>query len=462
MKRLLTKLPLPARRPGATVKRLDWLSPMAERLAAGAILLGLVLMFLLVRISPEGPAPAHLTSLSDLRDLAGGNYAAARTGTLTASVTAVDVLEVLGASPVEAAAAATALREVAPARGQRLRAGVALTAWFETAPDGTERLTGVSAKLNPTSTLMASRLSDNRFQGSVLTARTTTVLHRVAGEIETSLADAVLAAGGSRAQAEAMAGLYPEDPELARGGRPGERFDMVVEMIADERGNFLEAGDLVFAAFNGKQASGSWYRFTPEDTGLPEFYDKHGAAGDEFLLRDPVRGAPITSGFGTRVHPITGDMVLHAGIDFRAPVGTPIRAAGSGLITDMRWGEGYGWFVRIRHERGYETVYAHLSGFAEKLTPGRTVMRGDVIGYVGDTGSTTGPHLHFEVLRNGFYVNPMTLALPTGRDLSRDPQVLAAFEAQRNMIDTLRGAEPAPPVQTAGRASSVRFASARP
>ncbi|MFN7054609.1 M23 family metallopeptidase [Hyphomonas sp.] len=475
MHRLLAKLKGRFSGPAAAaVQRIGGLSPLAERAAAVAILTGLVLLFAFVRAYPATPAPTPLTALADNRDVTGGNPAIARTATLTASVSAADVFEILGAAPHDAAAAATALREAAPTRGERLRAGTPLTAWFEPGPGGADRLTGVSARVSPTSTLMASRRADGRFQASVLTARTETVLQRLTGEIDTSLTEAVLAAGGSRAQAEMLAALYPEDPELARGGRPGERFDIVVEMIADERGNILEPGDLVFAAFNGEVTAGSWYRFTPADTGLPEFYDRHGAAGDEFLSRDPVRGAPITSGFGNRIHPITGDYVLHAGIDFRAPIGTPVRAAGSGLVTDMRWGEGYGWFIRIRHERGYETVYAHLSGFAPKLTPGRTVMRGDLIGYVGDSGSTTGAHLHYEVLRNGFYVNPASLALPSGRDLSRDAEILKAFAEQRDMIDTLRGADipayaEAEPEETLTRAptraerreTAVRLASTR-
>ena len=147
-------------------------------------------------------------------------------------------------------------------------------------------------------------------------------------------------------------------------------------------------------------------------------------------------------------------MLLHAGLDFRAPIGTPIRAAGSGLVTDMRWGDGYGWFVRIQHERGYETVYAHMSGFAEGLTPGRTVMRGDVIGFVGSTGSSTGAHLHYEVLRNGFYVNPVTLALPTGRDLTEEMSVFAAFEAYRDTIDAFRNQAPGGQLFAASSAAS--------
>lgn len=420
------------------VRRLDMTSRTAERIGGGAVILIILALFLLVRAEPETLKPLSLLQINDLRAEAGQTATVTRNGTVTASVSAMDVLEVLGASPEDATAAAVALREASPTRGQRLRPGTTLSAWFETGKDGTERLAGVSAKLSPKATLVVSRRADGRFQANLLSARTTTVLHRVAGRIDTTLADAIIAGGGTRQHADMFAGLFPEDPALAKGGRKGERFDAVIEVVADERGNFLETGDLVFAAFNGKEASGSWYRFTPEDTGLPEFFSRSGVAGEEFLLRDPVRGGEMSSGFGNRMHPITGEMLLHAGIDFRAPVGTPIRAAGSGLVTDMRYGEGYGWFVRIRHERGYETVYAHMSGFAEKLTPGRTVMRGEVIGYVGSTGSSTGAHLHYEVLRNGFYVNPETLALPTGRDISGNKAVLAAFEAQRDAIDAFR------------------------
>lgn len=443
----------------AAVKRLDMSARTAERLGAGAVLLCMLALFVLVKAEPDTLSPAGRLFVNDLRGEAGQAPAVTRNGTVTPSVSTVDVLEVLGASADDAAAAAAALRDASPTRGQRLRAGTPLSAWFEAGPEGIERLAGVSAKLNPTTTLVASRNGDGGFTGNRLSARTTTVLHRLAGRIDTTLSDAIIENGGTRQHAEMFAALFPEDPALAKGGRKGERFDAVIEVIADERGNFLEAGDLVFAAFNGKQASGSWYRFTPEDTGMPEFYSRSGIAGDEFLLRDPVRGAMINSGFGNRLHPITGELLLHAGVDFPAPSGTPIRAAGSGLVTDMRWGEGYGWFVRIRHERGYETVYAHMSGFAEGLTPGRTLMRGDVIGYVGSTGSSTGAHLHYEVLRNGFYVNPVTLALPTGRDLSGDKAVFAAFETQRDTIDTFRN-------QTAGgqlfaaTGSATRMASA--
>lgn len=424
----------------AMVRRLEPRYVWLERLGAAVVLAAIVSLFFVVRAEPKPPPPETFAAI-DFRDSTPAGATSARTGRITANVATADALEVLGASAEQASAVAGALRAAAPSRNARLRPGSPFVAWFDDG-DGQSApvLTGVSIRIDPKTTLAATRREDGTYFASVLSAKTSIALHRISGEIGTTLADALQAEGGTRAHAETFASLFPEDPALAQGGRQGERFDVVVEMIADERGNFLEAGDLVFAAFNGEKAAGSWYRFTPEDSGMPEFFNRNGVAGDEFLIRDPVRGAAISSGFGNRIHPILGDMLLHTGVDFRAPVGTPIRAAGSGLVTDMRWGDGYGWFIRIRHERGYETVYAHMSAFADGLTPGKTVMRGDTIGYVGSTGSSTGAHLHYEILRNGAYVNPMTLELPTGRDLSRNPDLFAAFTAQRDLIDAERGA----------------------
>lgn len=425
----------------AFVRRLEPRYAWLERFGAVTLLAVIAGLFLVVRAEPK-PAEAETFAAIDFRGNDLPQSTSARTGRITTNVSTADALEVLGASPQDAAAAAAALREAAPTRGARLRPGSPFIAWFDDGDAETGPvLTGVSIRINPKTTLSTTRRSDGTFFASVLSAKTSIALHRISGEITTNLADALHTGLGTRDHADTFASLFPEDPNLAQGGRPGERFDVVIEMIADERGNFLEAGDLVFAAYNGEKTAGSWYRFTPDDSGLPEFFNRNGVAGDEFLVRDPVRGGMMSSGFGNRIHPITGDYLPHTGVDFRAPVGSPIRAAGSGLITDMRWGDGYGWFIRIRHERGFETVYAHMSAFAEGIAPGKTVMRGDKIGYVGSTGSSTGAHLHYEVLRKGAYVNPMTLELPTGRDLSRDAQVFAAFRAQRDMIDALRGAE---------------------
>jgi murein DD-endopeptidase MepM/ murein hydrolase activator NlpD len=444
----------------AIVRRLGSPFRWLERFGAAAVLAVIAGLFLTVRAAPS-PAATQGFASTDFRLDAPAEVNSARNGRITANVATADALEVLGASQIDASAAAAALREAAPARGARVRPGSPFIAYFDdNGPGDTPVLSGVSIRIDPKTTLAATRRKDGSYFASVLSAKTSVALHRISGEISTTLAEAIHGEGGTRAHAETFASLFPEDSKLAQGGRKGERFDIVIEMIADERGNFLEPGDLLFAAFNGEKAAGSWYRFTPEDTGVPEFFNRSGAAGAEFLVRDPVRGGEISSGFGNRIHPITGDMLLHAGVDFRARTGTPIRAAGSGLITDMKYGEGYGWFVRIQHDRGFETVYAHMSAFAEGLTPGRTVMRGDTIGYVGSTGSSTGAHLHYEVLRNGAYVNPMTLELPTGRDLSRNASAFNAFKVQRDVIDKLRGAYPA--MSAAGTTQTADLKATRP
>lgn len=452
-------IPKPQRRAG--VQRLGSPPRWTERAGAAAVMLVIAGLFLMVPAEPA-PVAADAFARIDFREPVPAGTLTARSGRITANVTMADALEVVGAASDQAAGAAAALREAAPTRAARLRPGSPFLAYFdETGEDGPMSLIGVSIRIDPKTTLAATRRGDGSYFAHVLTARTSVSLRRISGEIETSLADALQADGAARRHADTFASLFPENPQLAEGGRRGERFDVVFEVIADERGNLLEAGELVFAAFNGEHAAGSWYRFVPEDTGVPEFFNRNGTAGDAFLIRDPVRTGQISSGFGNRIHPITGDMLLHAGVDFRAPTGTPIRAAGPGLVTDMRYGEGYGWFVRIQHDRGFETVYAHMSAFAEGLTPGKSVMRGDTIGYVGSTGSSTGAHLHYEVLRKGAYVNPQTLELPSGRDLSRDLETFAEFKSQRDAIDALRGAGRAD-LQPAGpRAGQPARASAR-
>ena len=448
------------RTPAVAVKRLGQPHDgRAEKAAAVAVLCAILALFLLVRAEPQQRPPFDPAAFLDFRIAHEAGPAMARAGQTTPQVGLSDALQVLGARAEDALEAHRALLAAFPGDQRQIPDRIAFKAFFEQDPQtGLERLAGVSLAADAKTTLMASRRMDGDFMAAVLNARTALERKRIAGVVETDLASAIIAGGGSELHARQIANLFPGDESLARGGEPGDRFDLVIEVTTDERGAVLEAGDLLFAAYNGLDSSGSWYRFTPEDTGIPQFFDRYGAAGDILLLREPVKGIRAGSPFGMRIHPISGDYALHAGVDFPAPIGTPIQAAGSGLITDMRWGDGYGWFIRIRHERGYETIYAHMSAFADDLTPGMTVMRGDIIGYVGDTGSTTGPHLHYEVLRNGIYVDPMRVAMPSGRDLSGDLATLSAFEAERNRIDSFRTgdafrlmADVSPNTATAGR-----------
>lgn len=416
---------------------------MLEWTMAAAVVLGMLALFIFVR--PQQPAAVSgadaAQAMLDFRDNMPSASTANRIGQVTTGAAAADVLEVLGASAEDAEAAVDALRRTGLVDRKRIRPGTALTAYFDESAlqDDTSRLIAVSIKPNAKNTLLATRQADDSFFVSVLTARLVTSHRRAAGRIDTTLSAALASDGGTPTHAAALAALFPDDPGLSTGGKKGERYDAVFEIAEDERGNFIENGDLVFAAFNGVESQGSWYRFTPGDSGRTEFFDANGVAAQPFLTRFPIGRVAINSGFGQRYHPLTGQLHLHTGIDFRAPAGTPIQAAGDGIVTFAGFSEGYGRHVRIRHKRGYETLYAHMSGFAG-LAAGDPVTSGDIIGYVGDTGSATGTHLHYEIRRNGRYVNPMTLELPSGRNLASAPEEFAAFMKQKTEIDALRGA----------------------
>lgn len=407
------------------------------------VLFGMLALFVFVRPQP----PAELASANaaqailDFRENLPTASTASRIGQVTAGAAAADVLEVLGASAEDAEAAVAALRQTGLVDRKRMRPGTALTAYFDESAlqDDTSRLIAVSIKPDARNTLLATRQADDRFFVSVLTARMMTSHRRVAGEIETTLTAALTEGGGTPGHATSLAALFPDDAALAAGGLRGDRFDAVFEIAEDERGNFIENGDLVFAAFNGTNSHGSWYRYTPGDSGRTEFFDANGVAAQPFLTRFPIGRVPINSGFGQRYHPLTGYLHLHTGVDYRAPAGTPIQAAGDGVIEFIGFNDGYGKHIRISHKRGFETLYAHMSKSAG-LAAGDAVKAGDIIGYVGDTGSATGAHLHYEIRRNGRYVNPMTLELPSGRNLASEPEEYAAFLKQKAMIEALRGA----------------------
>ena len=170
--------------------------------------------------------------------------------------------------------------------------------------------------------------------------------------------------------------------------------------------------------------------------GVSDWYDEAGSTARKFLMKTPINGARLSSGFGFRQHPILGYTLLHKGTDFAAPIGTPIMAAGDGVIERAGGFGTFGNYVRIRHSDGYETAYGHMSRFGRGIRAGAQVRQQQVIGYVGTTGRSTGPHLHYEVLFRGEQINPMRLKVPTGRNLTGPD--LAAFKIERARIDTLR------------------------
>lgn len=192
---------------------------------------------------------------------------------------------------------------------------------------------------------------------------------------------------------------------------------------------------ILYAALNTGNTTREFYRFRTPDDGVTDFYDDTGQSAKKFLIRKPLNGGKFRSGFGMRRHPIHGYTKMHRGVDWSASRGTPIMAAGNGTIVKAGWSSGYGRRIELQHTNGYTTTYNHMSGFGSGIREGSKVTQGQIIGYVGSTGLSTGPHLHYEVLVNGRYMDPMRIKLPKGRTL--DGEMRTAFETERYRVDTL-------------------------
>ena len=178
-----------------------------------------------------------------------------------------------------------------------------------------------------------------------------------------------------------------------------------------------EMGELLYTSMTVDGHSRSFYRFRTPD-GIVDYYDEQGNSAKKFLMRNPVKGGRYTSGFGTRRHPLLGITRMHTGVDWAAPTGTPILAGADGTVERVGRQGGYGNYIRIRHANGFATAYGHMSRYADGVQPGTSVKQGQVIGYVGSTGYSTGPHCHYEILVNNKFVNPMTIQVPRGLQLT--------------------------------------------
>jgi len=228
--------------------------------------------------------------------------------------------------------------------------------------------------------------------------------------------------------------VFSYDDDMQRRVAAGDGFEVLYAPVADTKPDSVP--EVLYASLVADGETHRYYRFTTPD-GDTDWYDETGRSARKFLLRKPVPNAVLRSGFGLRRHPILGTAKMHTGIDWAAPRGTPIFAAGSGTIEYAKVTRGYGQQVKIRHANGYETAYAHMSAFARGIKAGVRVRQGQLIGYVGSTGLSTGPHCHFEILVNGRFVDPMRIRVPRGDELSG--QALADFEDERQRVDEAMG-----------------------
>jgi len=231
-----------------------------------------------------------------------------------------------------------------------------------------------------------------------------------------------------------FARVYGFQVDFQRDIRKNDTFQIVYEVFEDENNKVLNTGNILFADLNLSGQSNTLYYFDEKDQ--EGHYDINGKSIKKALMKTPINGARLSSKFGMRKHPIDGYNKMHQGTDFAAPEGTPIMASGDGVIVKAGWCGGGGNCVKIRHNSSYSTVYAHMSKFAIATKKGRRVKQGEIIGYVGSTGKSTGPHLHYEVIFNGKRVNSQTLKLPSGKILKDKYREI--FEVEKIKIDVLK------------------------
>ena len=231
-----------------------------------------------------------------------------------------------------------------------------------------------------------------------------------------------------------FARIYGFQVDFQRDIRKNDNFQIMYEVFEDDDGKIFETGNIIFADLKLSGKNNALYYF--EKKGSEGHYDENGKSVEKALMKTPINGARLSSAFGMRKHPIDGFNKMHRGTDFAAPMGTPIMASGSGLITRARWCGGGGNCIKIKHNSTYETIYAHMKNFARGIKEGIRVKQGQIIGYVGSTGKSTGPHLHYEVVVNGKKVNSQKLKLPSGKTLKGKEREI--FEVEKIKLDVLK------------------------
>ncbi|ACG77262.1 peptidase, M23/M37 family [Phenylobacterium zucineum HLK1] len=335
-----------------------------------------------------------------------------------------------GVAPDEARQAVAALGQAMDT--VHIKAGMAFDAAVARprAERGHARLIGLSLRTGPASALTLSRTFDGALRLRSLEEAITEETTVADGEIRGSLYESAAKLGATPEIVAQVSKLFAHKIDFQRDIQPGDDFKLVFGRKVTESGRTVDTGDLEYAELHGVK----FYRFERGD-GDVEYFDETGKNIKGFLLRTPVDGARMTSRFGLRRHPVLGYARAHQGVDFGAGHGTPILAAGDGVVSRAsRWG-GYGNWLQIKHSGGWSTGYAHLSRYAKGVRPGVRVRQGQVVGYVGSTGLSTGPHLHYEVWLNGRRVNPVGAKVPQGTVLAGAE--LARFKAQKARIQRL-------------------------
>lgn len=351
-----------------------------------------------------------------------------RDATVGSGQSFADMLSDAGVSENDAAAAMNSLARVY--KLNKLRAGQSVTLTFNRTAQA-EIFESAVFQPEDTQEITITRQQDGAFASS--TKAIPIIRERVAakGEIRSSVFEAGERAGVPRAIMAEMIRVYAHDVDFQRDIHSGDSFEVLYDQPKTTQGKSVGTGSIIYAALKIGGEVKPIYRVTFSDKTV-DYFDASGRSTRRAILRTPLAVARVTSGFGMRTHPLLGYSKMHQGVDFGAPTGTPIFAAGSGVVHEVGFKGGYGRYILIRHNNGMETAYAHMSRFSNRLYKGAKVNQGEVIAYVGSSGRSTGPHLHFEVHINGRQVNPLNVKMPTGRVL--EGAQLAQFKSGQSRI----------------------------
>lgn len=327
-----------------------------------------------------------------------------------------------------------ALKEVYDPRD--LRAGQAINLYFGESQTGdqAQELVGVSFKPNIERAVHINRSGDD-FAARDIAITFPMEMVQVSGTIENSLYLDAGAMGVPDKVTVQFSHIYEHSVDFQRDIRAGDAFTMAFELYRDARGNPVKAGNLIYTSFSPRGKTMDYWLYENE-AGQENYYDADGKGAKRKLMRTPINGARLSSSYGSRRHPVLGYTRKHNGVDFAAPSGTPIMAAGVGRVERANVYGSFGNYIRISHSDGYKTAYAHLKSFARGIKAGARVTQGQIIGYVGTTGRSTGPHLHYEVHKNSKAINPQSLSTLSGKPLPSGETAL--FQARRDTIDTER------------------------
>lgn len=292
----------------------------------------------------------------------------------------------------------------------------------------------LAIKLPNLSTVELERLQDGTFSVAAVKEPTQSETRRAMGKVRTSLFQAAADAGISNATMGELVQAFAYDVDFQRDIHPGDSIEVLMQRKVTKDGRVAEAARPDYALLKLRGKTHEIFRFT-NAMGQTGWYTASGQSVKKSLLRTPINAARISSGFGMRKHPIMGYSRMHRGIDFAAATGTPILAAGDGIVAKAGWSNGYGNLLQIKHNATFTTAYGHTSRFAAGIRPGVRVRQGQVVAYVGTTGMSTGPHLHYEILQNGAQVNPAgakfnTSVALTGRELQNFRSKTAAVKSQ--------------------------------